>query len=100
MPARFPVSRSGAAGGVRAPSVEQQVRRTRGILARHRTVFEVFQLSLVEHPDLLVVMQVPASNNDLERVASLLAPVTALNQRILMIADTLGVPLASSANSM
>ena len=37
-----------------------------------RTAFEIFQLRLAEHPDLLLVMQVPASNDDLERVAALL----------------------------
>ena len=37
-----------------------------------RVAFEVFQLRPVEHPDLLMVMQVPASIDDLERVTSLL----------------------------
>jgi hypothetical protein len=37
-----------------------------------RVALEMFQLRPVEHPDLLMVMQVPASNDDLERVASLL----------------------------
>lgn len=37
-----------------------------------RIALEVFQFRLVEHPDLLMVMQVPASNDDLQRVASLL----------------------------
>jgi hypothetical protein len=37
-----------------------------------RTSFEVFQLRLAEHPGLLMVMQVPASKDDLERVISLL----------------------------
>jgi hypothetical protein len=38
-----------------------------------RIAFEVFQFRLVEHPDLLMVLQVPASSDDLERVTSLLA---------------------------
>jgi hypothetical protein len=37
-----------------------------------RVALEVFQLRVVEHPDLLMVMQVPASNDDLQRVTSLL----------------------------
>ena len=37
-----------------------------------RIALEVFQFRLVEHPNLLMVMQVPASNDDLQRVASLL----------------------------
>ncbi len=37
-----------------------------------RIALEIFQLRLVEHPDLLMVMEVPASTNDLQQVASLL----------------------------
>jgi transcriptional regulator with XRE-family HTH domain len=37
-----------------------------------RITLEIFQLRLVEHPDLLMVVQVPSGNGDLERVASLL----------------------------
>jgi transcriptional regulator with XRE-family HTH domain len=37
-----------------------------------RIALEIFQLRPVEHPDLLMVMEVPASTNDLQRVASLL----------------------------
>lgn len=37
-----------------------------------RIVLELFQLRLVEHPDLVMVMQVPPSNEDLQRVTSLL----------------------------
>jgi hypothetical protein len=37
-----------------------------------RIMLEIFQLRLVEHPDLLMVVQVPARSEDLERVASLL----------------------------
>ncbi len=37
-----------------------------------RTSLEMFQLRLVEHPGLLMVMQVPASEDDLKRVISLL----------------------------
>jgi hypothetical protein len=33
----------------------------------------MFQLRLVEHPELIMVMQVPASPVDAERVAALLA---------------------------
>jgi transcriptional regulator with XRE-family HTH domain len=36
-----------------------------------RVAFEIYQLRLVEHPDLLMVVQVPASGQDLERVTSL-----------------------------
>jgi transcriptional regulator with XRE-family HTH domain len=39
-----------------------------------RIALEVFQLRPVEHPDLLMVMQVPTSNHDLQRVTSLLEP--------------------------
>jgi transcriptional regulator with XRE-family HTH domain len=37
-----------------------------------RMAFEMFQLRLAENPDLLMVVQVPASNDDLQRVTSLL----------------------------
>jgi transcriptional regulator with XRE-family HTH domain len=37
-----------------------------------RIDLELFQLRPVEHPDLLMVLQVPASKNDLERITSLL----------------------------
>ena len=37
-----------------------------------RIAFEMFQFRLAEHPDVLMVMQVPASNDDLQRVTSLL----------------------------
>jgi hypothetical protein len=37
-----------------------------------RIALEMFQLRLVEHPDLVMVMQVPASPPDAERVAALL----------------------------
>ena len=37
-----------------------------------RIALEIFQLRLVEHPDLLMVMEVPASSDDLQRVTSLL----------------------------
>ncbi len=37
-----------------------------------RLTLEVFQLRLAERPDLLMVMQVPASRDDLERVSALL----------------------------
>lgn len=37
-----------------------------------RVMLEISQLRLVDHPDLLMVVQVPASNDDLQRVASLL----------------------------
>jgi len=37
-----------------------------------RVALEIFQLRLVENPDLLMVMQIPASTDDLRRVASLL----------------------------
>jgi hypothetical protein len=37
-----------------------------------RLDLEMFQLRLVEHPDMLMVLQVPASMDDLQRVASLL----------------------------
>jgi transcriptional regulator with XRE-family HTH domain len=38
-----------------------------------RIAFELFQLRPVEHPDLRMVLQVPASNADLDRVISLLS---------------------------
>jgi transcriptional regulator with XRE-family HTH domain len=38
-----------------------------------RLDLEMFQLRPVEHPDLLMVLQVPASKDDLQRVTSLLA---------------------------
>jgi hypothetical protein len=37
-----------------------------------RIALEIFQLRLVEHPDLLMAMEVPASTDDLQRVTSLL----------------------------
>jgi hypothetical protein len=37
-----------------------------------RILLEISQLRLVEHPDLLMVVQVPASNDDRQRVTSLL----------------------------
>jgi hypothetical protein len=37
-----------------------------------RIALEIFQLRLVEHPDLLMVIEVPASSDDLQRVTSLL----------------------------
>jgi hypothetical protein len=37
-----------------------------------RIALEIFQLRLVEHPGLLMVMEVPASSDDLQRVTSLL----------------------------
>jgi transcriptional regulator with XRE-family HTH domain len=37
-----------------------------------RTTLEIFQLRLVEHPDLLLVVEVPVSTDDLQRVTSLL----------------------------
>jgi transcriptional regulator with XRE-family HTH domain len=39
-----------------------------------RIAFDVFQLRLAEQPELLMVMQVPASDDDLGRVISLLGP--------------------------
>jgi len=38
-----------------------------------RIALEIFQLRVGEHPDLLMVMQVPGGNDDLGRVRSLLA---------------------------
>jgi transcriptional regulator with XRE-family HTH domain len=38
-----------------------------------RLSLEMFQFRLVEHPDLLMVLQVPANEDDLKRVTSLLA---------------------------
>jgi len=37
-----------------------------------RIALEMFQVRLVEHPELIMVMQVPASPDDLRRVTSLL----------------------------
>lgn len=37
-----------------------------------RVALEIFQLRPVEHPDLLFVLQVPATDDDLDRVRSLL----------------------------
>jgi hypothetical protein len=37
-----------------------------------RIALEMFQVRLVEHPDLIMVLQVPASHDDLQRLTTLL----------------------------
>jgi hypothetical protein len=46
-----------------------------------RIDLEMFQVRLVEHPDLIMVMQVPASPADLRRMTSLLEPDAAGDAR-------------------
>jgi MmyB-like transcription regulator ligand binding domain len=70
-----------AANRARMPRWEPAARRAQPVQARDgpdqssragQIAFEMFQLRLVEHPDALLVMQVPVSSDDLQRVTSLL----------------------------